>query len=270
MNTDANLQNFQHAHLEFDLNKVLFAPDHDGVIQYEEWRDIPDYEGYYQVSSFGRVKSLDRVINAKNGITFNIKGEAKKLYLRPDGYTSCSISKEGKNKRYNTHKLVAMAFLGHIPNKSNLIVNHKNFIKYDNRVGNLELITQRENTNLKHLKSSSIYTGVSWHKNHKKWESIICINGKNKYLGSFDSEKEANKYYENALIAHNKGEEILVKRAEFSSKHKGVFFKKREKKWECCIRTKEKYIHIGIFNTEEEAYLARKEKLESLSREISE
>jgi hypothetical protein len=227
--SSTKLQNFQHAHLELDQNKILFAPDNDGVIQYEIWKEIPDYEGYYQVSSFGRVRSLDRVVLTKRGIK-RWKGKAKKLYLRPDGYISCMVSKEGKNKRYFVHQLVSMAFLGHIPNKSNLIVNHKNFIKSDNRVNNLELITQRENTNLKHLKSSSIYTGVSWHKNHKKWESIIYINGKNKHLGSFDSEKEAHKYYENALIAHNKGDEIVVKRAKFSSKHTGVFFKKKEKR----------------------------------------
>src|SRR5690606_31427709 len=111
MTSSANLQNFEHAHLELDLNKILFCTNLEtNEIVYEEWRDIPNYIGYFQVSSFGRVKSLDRIIKDKNGITFNKKGKCKKLYLRPDGYTSCIVSKKGKNKRYNTHQLVAMAF----------------------------------------------------------------------------------------------------------------------------------------------------------------
>ena len=154
----------------------------------EIFKDIPNYEGSYQVSNLGRVKSL------KYG-----KERILKPNLNKYGYLTVSLTKDSKTKTRKVHKLVAMAFLGHVPCGYKIVVNHINFIRHDNRAENLELDTNRNNSNQKHLKSSSEYTGVSWHKRSNKWMATIRISGKSKYLGLFTDDLEASKAYEKAL-----------------------------------------------------------------------
>ena len=106
----------------------------------EEWRDIKGYEGYYQVSNYGRVRSLDRVID--NRI---IKGKLKCIKYSKLGYCIVSLYKNGTPKFYLIHRLVAEAF---IPNINNFPqINHKNEIKADNRVENLEWCDSSYNIN---------------------------------------------------------------------------------------------------------------------------
>ena len=154
----------------------------------EEFRDIKGHEGSYQVSNLGRVKSLnfnkERILRGGQG---------------SGGYLTVSLFKDGKQKTRRVHKLVAEAFLNHKPCGHKLVVNHINFIRHDNRADNLELDTNRNNCNRKHLKSSSEYTGVSWNKKSNIWIASIKINGKQKHLGSFTDELEASKAYQKAL-----------------------------------------------------------------------
>jgi hypothetical protein len=152
----------------------------------EIWKDIKDYNDY-QVSSLGNVKSLKH--NRERLLKPGIGGS----------YKTVALLKGGKQKSFSVHQLVAVAFLNHIPNGYELVVNHINLDKLDNRLENLELITHRENTNKKHLKSSSIFTGVSKHKPSNKWQVKIQLNGVNKTLGLFHCELEAATAYNNAL-----------------------------------------------------------------------
>lgn len=147
----------------------------------EIWKDIPNYEGLYQVSNLGSVKSSKNNLPVKRWIN--------------KGYFSSSLYKDGKVKRFRVHQLVAMAFLNHMPCGHKLVVNHKNFVKTDNRADNLEIITQRQNSNKKHINHSSNYTGVSWDKRRNKWESYIRISGKKKHLGYFTDEYQASIAY---------------------------------------------------------------------------
>ena len=153
----------------------------------EIWKDIPEYEGYYLVSNLGRVKSIGY-------------GEEKYLRLCPNHrYYMVNLCKDKIRTIKTVHQLVAEAFLGHTPCGFELVVNHINFDRLDNRVLNLEIVTPRENGNKKHLKSTSKYVGVCWNKNSNKWVSKIVINGKQKHLGLFKCELAAAKAYQDKL-----------------------------------------------------------------------
>lgn len=166
----------------------------------EVFKDIPGYENQYQVSNLGNVKSLHRTY-LRNGIYPAFKKEIMlKKCIDSTKYYIVTLCKNGKSKTSKVHKLVAMAFLNHEPNGYELVVNHKNFNKLDNRLCNLEIVTARDNCNKKHIKSSSKYTGVTWCKHYKKWKATIFINGRNKHLGYFLNEYEAHLKYEDALI----------------------------------------------------------------------
>ena len=157
------------------------------IMENEIWKPIPNYDGY-EVSNYGRVKSL------KLG---------RELILKPKddfrGYFNIQLWVKNRKKPFKIHQLVAMAFLGHKPNGQNLVVNHINFDKKDNRLENLEVITQRQNANLKHIKSCSIYTGVTWNKKNKRYRALIVINRYQIYLGEFKDEKIASEHYNIAL-----------------------------------------------------------------------
>jgi hypothetical protein len=105
----------------------------------EIWKDIKGYEGHYQVSNLGRVKSLDRVIITKNG-NRKINGRILKLQ-NSNGYRKVQFTHKGRY--FLVHRLVASTF---IDNSYDLKqVNHKNLKRDDNRVDNLEWVSASEN-----------------------------------------------------------------------------------------------------------------------------
>ena len=167
----------------------------------EEFRDIPNYEGIYQVSDMGRVKSLDRMITESNGKKRLLNGRVLKPFFSTTGYFNVGLRKDNKLKTIRVHQLVAMSFLGHTRCGHKLVVDHINNDKLDNRLINLQIITARENTSKDKKRGTSKYLGVNWDKVNNKWLSTIHINGKNKYLGRYTDELEAAKAYQDALKA---------------------------------------------------------------------
>jgi len=156
----------------------------------EIWKQYPANSNY-SVSNLGRVKVKDRI--GEDGR--KLKARYLNEWKDKEGYFTVAICRKPRHK----HQLVAETFLGHKPCGYKLVVNHKNFDKVDNRVSNLEIVTNRENTNRKHLKSSSKHTGVSWSNQIGKWKAQIQINGKIKYLGIFKCELAAADAYQTAL-----------------------------------------------------------------------
>ena len=111
----------------------------------EEWRDVKGYEGLYQVSSEGRVKSLERKIPHWRGGERTVKERILKPSDDCRGYLRVDLRDGSKQKHFKVHRLVCEAFHENPDNKPQ--VNHINEIKTDNRASNLEWATARENSN---------------------------------------------------------------------------------------------------------------------------
>ena len=158
----------------------------------EKWKDVPNYEGLYQVSNMGNVKSLGNDKKRKEKILNNQKDSK--------GYLRVSLSKNGKVKPMLIHHLITIVFLGHIPDGTRrIVIDHINNIKTDNRLENLQLITNRQNTSKDKKNGYSKYTGVCWHKKANKWIASILVNKKRKHLGYFENEYDAHLAYQKAL-----------------------------------------------------------------------
>lgn len=114
-----------------------------GKLVIELWKDIEGFEGSYQVSSTGRVRSLDREVITKNGQKRNYKGKLMKQRPDKDGYLMVTLSLDGKYTTFQAHRLVAEAFIENSENKSE--VNHIDLVKDNNSVENLEWTTRQEN-----------------------------------------------------------------------------------------------------------------------------
>lgn len=112
----------------------------------EIWKDIPGYEGLYQVSNLGDIKVLDRIVNCgiKNNKTVIRKSKLLKQRIN-QGYYEVALSKNGKKRFLKVHRLIAITFL---PNLNNLpSVNHKDENKLNNCIDNLEWCTIKYNCN---------------------------------------------------------------------------------------------------------------------------
>jgi len=166
----------------------------------EIWKDIPDYEGLYQVSNLGNVRSLDRISKHKNGRLNKLKG--KKLSKLKDStpYFCVGLNKNGVKKRFGIHRLVASAFLNYDINKrKGIVVDHIDNNPINNNLNNLQVITHRKNCSKDKKESSSKYTGVSWRKDRNKWRACYCIGTKYIHIGHFDTEEEAHLAYQKKI-----------------------------------------------------------------------
>lgn len=210
----------------------------------EIWKSIPNYERYF-VSNFGNVKGLRGLLNpSKNH----------------HGYLVVSLHNEFGKKQFKIHQLVALCFLNYKFKNHSLIIDHVNNDKSDNRLENLNLISQRANKSKDSNKTTSSYTGVYFQKKTGKYISMLYANNKYNYLGIFENEKEASEYYFKALLEYNTTGKVTTfkKYNKLYSSIKGITYNKRSKKYVLVINKK----HIGYFKTEKEAI----HKLKTLKR----
>lgn len=230
--------------------------------QKEIWKDLPNYEGFYQVSNYGRVKSLKRLDAIGRRVNEKILKQSS-----DKGYLLVNLSKNVSQRTFHVHILVAMAFLGHIPCKFKIVVDHIDNNSLNNNLDNLQLITNRENSIKDRTGGESGYVGV--YKSDKKWRSRITVNGIKKNLGVFDSKEEASEYYQNAILALKNGTEIQVKVhiPNHTSKYIGVCLEKKSKKWVAQIRINKIQKTIGRFETEIEASNAYQKQLNEIKND---
>jgi hypothetical protein len=137
----------------------------------EIWKDILGFEGIYMISSFGNVKSMDRQIRqvrADGSVRItHYKGRILKQITNRLGYLMIMLS-NGNKKNCSVHRLVALAFIPNPENKSD--VNHKNGVKTNNKMDNLEWATHSEN--MKHAHNTGLIINtkpISQFTNDGKW-----------------------------------------------------------------------------------------------------
>ncbi len=140
------------------------------MIKVEEWRAIPSYEGFYEVSSLGRVKSLPRVVERKDNRSQSVRGGILKLAKNQHGYLQIGLKIANTRKNKEVHTLVALAFIG--PRPEGLIVLHGENGRLDNSVGNLSYGTYKQNEQDKHRYGTAM-TGEENHNAKLTAEKVL-------------------------------------------------------------------------------------------------
>lgn len=166
----------------------------------EVWKQIPSYEGYYEVSDMGNVRSIDRevVVRRSSGSYYLRKsGRLLRSCINSNGYVAVGLCKDSIVKQFRVHQLVAMAFLGHTICGHDRIVDHIDGNRMNNKLSNLRIISQRENCFNRDYKRkvTSKYTGVYFDKTKKRWVAQIRVNGVLRNLGRFREEIDAANAY---------------------------------------------------------------------------
>lgn len=110
----------------------------------EIWKPIPDYDGYFEISNLGRVKSVERWVKQGN-FTRHVTEKIKKAHITPYGYPAVTLCKEGKSKETQLHILLARTFIPNPDQKTQ--IDHINTVKTDFRLKNLRWVTPKENAN---------------------------------------------------------------------------------------------------------------------------
>ena len=156
----------------------------------EIWKDIPGYEGLYQASNLGRIRSLNHktlqtnIYGTGGKALIEYKGKILKGWIQNTGYLTVSL----KNKKYSVHRLIAITF---IPNPNNYpIINHKDGNKLNNKVENLEWCTYKHNL-MEAIKLNLIHIKYNSSTNKIRARKIGQYTLDNKYIKTFNGSVEA-------------------------------------------------------------------------------
>jgi hypothetical protein len=173
----------------------------------EIWLSVVGYEGLYEISNYGRLMCLEKTVPHPHSKTKTYPRKIKATVDNGKGYRQTQLSTNGKHITVKIHRLVCDAFLG----VSDLDINHKNCIRHDNRLENLEYVTTRQNEHRK-IVNRKYPVGVSL--NNKKFTAKISINGKTHRLGQHETPELAGAAYQAKLS------EIKNEQTSFRSKWK--------------------------------------------------
>ena len=155
----------------------------------ETWKPIQNHNNYF-ISDLGRVRSLKK----KRDIILKSSPRGK------SGYLAVTLwSDNGIKKSYHIHTLVAEAFLNHISSGHKVTVDHLDNDKLNNRLKNLQLLSNRANVSKNTRMGTSKYIGVHWSKSMNRWKACIEIEGVKNILGYFNDEIDASIAYQSKL-----------------------------------------------------------------------
>ena len=182
-----------------DLTQEVTEEDKKNALKFydepiEIWKDVPGWEGYYQASTLGRIRGVDRRIWNGKGY-FTKKGVILKHCYDKRGYPRVCFRRGDKPKVFTVHRLIALTFIPNPENKRT--VNHKDGIKTNNFLDNLEWNTYSENT--RHAVKNGLHKGnPSWKgkygKDHNKSKEVIQISLIDGFeINRFGSIKEAER-----------------------------------------------------------------------------
>ena len=188
----------------------------------EIWKDIPEYEGLYQVSNFGNVKSLNYLCTGKEKIMKPTKNK--------DGYLYINLYKDGKRKMFKVHRLVCFAFLENLLNYP--CVNHKDENKENNHVNNLEWCTHEYNNNYgsKNERASEAKKGKHHSEEHKQKISIamkgrIFSEETKQKLSEANKGKKRTEEHKRKISEANKGKLPPNKKSILQYTKEGIFIR---------------------------------------------
>ncbi|EXZ16572.1 NUMOD4 motif family protein [Bacteroides fragilis str. J-143-4] len=169
----------------------------------EFWKAVEGYEGYYEISNKGRIKSIDRMV--KQGGSLRIVRERyKKIHIGPYGYPCVTLCKDRKSKSIPVHLLMARNFIPNPLNKP--FVDHINTNREDYRIENLRWVTAKENANnpltLKHCKEKTYISDVSLRANITKRKKqtktapkpVFQFDKNGNFINGYESSREAQRH----------------------------------------------------------------------------
>lgn len=155
----------------------------------EVWKDIVGYEGLYQVSNLGRVKSLKRKVYAgRNRMRWQYERILSNNKTNGNGYIVVSLNKESKSKNKYVHRLVAEAFLENTNNYK--YINHKDQNTFNNNVNNLEFCTAQYNST---YRDAHIKRGLKFRNNLVNSKKVYQLDENENIIKEFPSMAEASR-----------------------------------------------------------------------------
>ena len=161
----------------------------------EIWKDVKGYEGYYQVSNMGRVKSMRVLKTPKNGVKCRKNAFLSTKTSHDKQYVTVALCRDGEKKQTQVHRLVAEAF---IPNPNNLpFVNHKDENPSNNRADNLEWCTMDYNFQYSRERNGRMKGSGTTKHPHNQAIPVVAYSFEGNVVARFDSVWEAAEKFKN-------------------------------------------------------------------------